>query len=133
MSQALATASDPLALAQTLNPRLRALSTRIEYERRLPLEVVAELAAMGFFALCVPRSLQGEETQPTTLIRVIEELARGDAAAAWCVMIGATTGLVAGWLDKSAPTRSSPVRRRRWPAECSLRWAVRSRCLAAIA
>ncbi|HKE13000.1 MAG TPA: acyl-CoA dehydrogenase family protein [Myxococcota bacterium] len=102
MSQALATASDPVALAQTLNPRLRALSSRIEYERGLPLELVAELAARGFFALCVPRSLQGEETQPTTLIRVIEELARGDAAAAWCVMIGATTGLVAGWLEKPA-------------------------------
>jgi alkylation response protein AidB-like acyl-CoA dehydrogenase len=102
MSQALATASDPVALAQTLIPRLRALSGRIEHERRLPLEVVAELAAMGFFALCVPRSLHGEETQPTTLIRVIEELARGDAAAAWCVMIGATSGLVAGWLEKGA-------------------------------
>ena len=102
MSSALATTSDPVAVARTLAPRLRALSPRIEAERRLPLEVVAELAALGLFALCVPRSLQGEEAAPTTLIRVIEELARGDAAAAWCVMIGATSGLVAGWLEKRA-------------------------------
>jgi alkylation response protein AidB-like acyl-CoA dehydrogenase len=92
---------DPVATARSLTPRLRAFSARIENERRLPLDVVAELAAAGLFALCVPRSLHGEEAPPTTLIRVIEELAKGDAAAAWCVMIGATTGLVAGYLDKT--------------------------------
>jgi len=102
MSSAAATTSDPIAAARSLAPRLRALSQRIENERRLPLDVVAELAATGLFALCVPRSLHGEEASPTTLIRVIEELARGDAAAAWCVMIGATSGLVAGWLDQGA-------------------------------
>lgn len=102
MSSAAATASDPIVAARALVPRLRALSPRIERERRLPLDVVAELAATGLFALCVPRSLQGEEASPITLIRVIEELAVGDAAAAWCVMIGATSGLVAGWLDKTA-------------------------------
>jgi indole-3-acetate monooxygenase len=102
MSSAAATASDPIHAARALVPRLRTLSQRIERERRLPLDVVAELAATGLFALCVPRSLHGEEAPPTTLIRVIEELALGDAAAAWCVMIGATSGLVAGWLDKTA-------------------------------
>ncbi|HTF35119.1 MAG TPA: acyl-CoA dehydrogenase family protein [Myxococcota bacterium] len=102
MSSAAATASDPIDAARALVPRLRALSPRIERERRLPLDVVAELAATGLFALCIPRSLQGEEASPITLIRVIEELAVGDAAAAWCVMIGATSGLVAGWLDKTA-------------------------------
>ncbi|HME72696.1 MAG TPA: acyl-CoA dehydrogenase family protein [Myxococcota bacterium] len=102
MSSVAAIASDPIDAARALTPRLRALSPQIERERRLPLDVVAELAATGLFALCVPRSLHGEEAHPTTLIRVIEELAVGDAAAAWCVMIGATSGLVAGWLDKTA-------------------------------
>ncbi|HBZ70828.1 MAG TPA: hydroxylase [Deltaproteobacteria bacterium] len=102
MSSAAAIAHDPVHAARALVPRLRALSPRIERERRLPLEIVAELASTGFFALCVPRSLRGEEAHPTTLIRVVEELAIGDAAAAWCVMIGATSGLVAGWLDRAA-------------------------------
>lgn len=102
MSVVAAAAPDLLETARALVPRLRALSPQIERDRRLPLEVAAELAAAGLFALCVPRSLAGEEAHPATLVRVVEKLATGDAAAAWCVMIGATSGMVAGWLEESA-------------------------------
>ena len=44
----------------------------------------------GLFTLKLPMSLGGAEADPVTQIEIIEELAYIDAAAGWCLMIGAT-------------------------------------------
>jgi indole-3-acetate monooxygenase len=95
-------AFSPLDAARALAPQLAANAERIERERHLPADIVALLANAGLFRLCVPRPLGGEEADPGTLIDVIEILARADGASAWCVMIGATSGLLSGYLPPEA-------------------------------
>lgn len=73
-----------------------------ERERRLPAELVAEMADAGVFRLCVPREAGGLEEHPAVLVQTVESLARGDGAAGWCAAINATSGLLAGYLPEAA-------------------------------
>jgi len=84
--------------ARALFPRIREAAEIGDRERRLPAELVTAFTDAGFFRACVPRTLGGEEADAATLLGMIEEIARADGSAGWCVMIGATTGLVAGYL-----------------------------------
>ena len=78
----------------------------------------------GFFRLCVPRSVGGGEADPATLVAVCEELARGDAAAGWCIAVMATGGMLAAYLAEDA-AREVYGDRPRSPAACSRRGAGR--------
>jgi alkylation response protein AidB-like acyl-CoA dehydrogenase len=102
MARALPATADPpaspLDAARALAPRLRAAADEIERARRLPPELVRALAASGIFRLCVPHSLGGGETDPATLVAVLETLAAADGSAGWCAMIGANSGVPAAYL-----------------------------------
>lgn len=71
-----------------------------ERERKLSRPLVDAMVEAGFFRLCVPRSLGGGEADPAALISVCEELARGDAAAGWCIAVMSTAGMVAAYIPK---------------------------------
>ena len=91
-----------LEAAAALAPSLRAESDAIETARRLPPAIVDQLARAGLFRMLVPRALGGGEVAPVTMIRAIEAVTRGDSAAGWCVMVGATSGLVSAYLPADA-------------------------------
>jgi alkylation response protein AidB-like acyl-CoA dehydrogenase len=61
-----------------------------EARATLPKATVQALYEAGLFALKLPAVLGGAEADPVTQIEVIEAVARLDASAGWCVMIGAT-------------------------------------------
>jgi indole-3-acetate monooxygenase len=73
-----ARASSFIDLAQRLAPRIQASAEEIEQSRRLPLALVEAMAQAGLFRLWIPRALGGEETDPMTLVRVVEEVSRAD-------------------------------------------------------
>ncbi len=79
---------------------IRRSSERIETERRLPPEVVDVLRQAGVFRLCVPLALGGLQVAPADLLCAIETVAQADGSAGWCVMIGATSGLVSAFVDE---------------------------------
>mgnify|MGYP001269825782 FL=1 len=79
---------------------LAARADEIEANRALPADIARRFAEDGFYRLLVPRALGGLETAPQTYVDVVRQLARADAAAAWCVMIGATSGLVSAYLPE---------------------------------
>lgn len=89
-----------LEAARALAPRVRPHSAEIEAARSLPAAIVEEIARAGLFRMLVPRVIGGGEVTPLTMIRVIEEIARADGAAGWCVMVGASTGLLAAYLEE---------------------------------
>ncbi|MGE0321032.1 MAG: acyl-CoA dehydrogenase family protein [Polyangiaceae bacterium] len=89
-----------LEFSITARQRLRELAGRHEAERRVDPELVRELAALGAFRLLVPSELGGGEGTPAGFVSLLDELARGDAAAAWCVMTGATTGLLSAYMPR---------------------------------
>ena len=51
---------------------------------------VEAIREVGLFTLKLPQALDGAEADPVTQMEAIEELAYIDAAAGWCLMIGAT-------------------------------------------
>ncbi len=90
---------DVLAAAERIAPTLRARADEIEHARRLPADLAQEFAQAGFFRMVVPRDLGGLELPPETLMGTIEAVARADASSGWCVMIGATSGMSAAYLE----------------------------------
>lgn len=90
--------TDPVAAARSLVPRAAGLAERGERERRLPAELSEAIAEAGLYRLCVPASLGGGEAHPRVLVEAVEALARGDAAAGWCVAVCATSGMLAAYL-----------------------------------
>jgi alkylation response protein AidB-like acyl-CoA dehydrogenase len=88
-----------------LLPLLRERAEEAERARRLPRDVATRMAEAGVFRLGVPRSLGGAEAPLPELLETVEALATADSAAAWCAMIGATTGILAarlpsGWAQE---------------------------------
>jgi alkylation response protein AidB-like acyl-CoA dehydrogenase len=79
--------ADPVEAAAALGPLIRAHAAQTEAERQLARPVVDALLDAGIFALNRPVAFGGAETDPITMFRVVEELARHDSAAAWIVAV----------------------------------------------
>lgn len=79
--------------------RLPEYASVFERENRLTPEIAKQFGAAGFFHLNVPKEYGGHEVHPRTMVEVIKTVASGDASAAWNIMIGATTGLLAAGLS----------------------------------
>ncbi|ARR55938.1 acyl-CoA dehydrogenase [Rhizorhabdus wittichii DC-6] len=77
-----------------LVPALKARAAAIERERRVPAELIDELAGTGMFRLLQPRRFGGLEYGFTDLVRVNLELGRGCGSTAWC----ATIAMIHNWL-----------------------------------
>lgn len=95
------TANDLFAAAEGFAPEIADRAAEIEANRFLPQDIARRFAEAGLYRLCVPEAYGGFESHPGDLVRVVERLARADGSAAWCVFIGATSGLVAAFLDPS--------------------------------
>jgi alkylation response protein AidB-like acyl-CoA dehydrogenase len=74
------------------------LAARIEADRRLPAEAVGALVDAGVFKLLVPHEYGGAEASSTLFLDAIETIARVDGSAGWCAMIGASSGIMSGFL-----------------------------------
>jgi alkylation response protein AidB-like acyl-CoA dehydrogenase len=98
------TTAEPRCLieaARELGPLIRECAEQIERDRRLPRPLVRAMADAGLFRTWIPETLGGGERDPLTLIRAVEELARVDGSVGWCLMIGASTATLAGYLPES--------------------------------
>ena len=94
-------AENLLEAAAGFVPTLRERAGEIEKNRSLPQDIADAFAAAGFYSLMVPESLGGHEIDPLTYLKLVRTLATGDASAAWCVMIGATTALSSAYMPKA--------------------------------
>ncbi len=97
---AMTSAATTLDSVRHLAPIVRVYLESIEHERRLPERVVRGLVDAGVFRMLMPRSLGGDELEPTVVCQVIEELAVQDGAVAWCTMIGAANSHFGGLLPR---------------------------------
>jgi len=94
--------SSSIDAAKGLSSCIQASAEDIEQSRRLPLPLVEAMAQAGLFRLWIPRALGGEEADPMTLVRVVEEVSRADGAAGWCMAIGGAYGAFGGYLRAEA-------------------------------
>ncbi|WP_066810578.1 acyl-CoA dehydrogenase family protein [Sphingomonas asaccharolytica] len=79
-----------------------AQASTIEEQRQLPASLAVTLGQHGLFRMLVPRGLGGGELAPLEVLDIVEGLAAADGSAAWCVMVCATTGMLAAYLDPEA-------------------------------
>ncbi len=85
--------------AAKIAAELPSLNREIETKRNIPNRIVDRLKKAGIFHALVPKEYGGAETHPLSLIEVIKQISKGDAAVGWNVMIGTTTGLLAASLS----------------------------------
>src|SRR4051794_16030627 len=74
-----------IARVREIAPDLAAASARIDAGRSLPEPIIDALIERGLLRMLLPKSLGGAELLPAEYVPVIEELAKIDASAAWCV------------------------------------------------
>ena len=108
----------PVASTATRSPQHQALmqtaaraglalagrSREFEQQRALPQDVADLLADAGLYRLLTPQALGGHEAPPASFYLVVEQLARADAAAAWCCFISCTASLLAAYLPDASAT-----------------------------
>jgi indole-3-acetate monooxygenase len=94
--------SAPLAEALRLSPLISSRAEEIESARRLPADLAQQLADAGLFRVVLPEEYGGLALHPVHSLEVFEQVARADGSTGWCVMIGAVTAMVAGWLSEPA-------------------------------
>jgi indole-3-acetate monooxygenase len=83
-----------------LAPQIEAAADENERTRRLSVPLVGAMAQAGLFRLWRPRSLGGEESDPITVLRVVEAVSRIDRAAGWCVAVHGNGSLPSGYLPR---------------------------------
>ena len=91
-------ALDVVEAARALAPRAAEAGAGAERARRLPPDLVAAIAEAGLFRMLTPRAAGGLEVEPAAMVAAVEALAAGDAAAAWCVAVSATSGMLGAYL-----------------------------------
>ena len=99
------TSADLLVAAERFAPEIAERAAEIEANRFLPQDMAKRFAEAGLYRLCVPEVYGGLESHPGELVKVVERIAQADGSAAWCVFIGATSGVVAAFLEPSEAER----------------------------
>jgi alkylation response protein AidB-like acyl-CoA dehydrogenase len=89
-----------MAVAARAALSLSGRSAEIEAQRHLPQDIADSLACAGLYRLLTPQVYGGYEAHPATFYAVIEQLARADAATAWCCFISCTASLLAAYLPE---------------------------------
>jgi alkylation response protein AidB-like acyl-CoA dehydrogenase len=92
-------AAELVERARALAPTIAAAAPQIEALRELTPEVVAALHDAGLFRMLTPHSLGGREVELSTYIQAIEEIAKADASAAWCIAQTSVASTIAASLD----------------------------------
>ena len=91
-----------LSSAREVADLARGMADRIDAERRLPAELLEALRDSGLLRAGAPVEVEALELPAGTALRCAEEVARGDAAAGWCVSIGITSTLLVAYLPPSS-------------------------------
>ena len=91
-----------------IEPLVREHADEAARARHLTTPVVDAMRWAGVFRMAMPAAWGGPELDGCTQIEVIERLARADASAAWCAMIGVESGFFASYIDEAAARELYP-------------------------
>src|SRR3989442_7913226 len=83
--------STPLDVARGLAPSIRNRAAEIEAARKLPADLVMDLANARLFRVALPEAEGGLGADIVTTLQVIEEVARADGSTGWCLAMGINT------------------------------------------
>src|SRR5271169_3543141 len=98
-------AREVMAATLALEPEIKAASTTIEADRRLPPALAHKLMEAGVFRMGTPRAYGGRELDPMSQVRVVEELARIEGSVGWLSMISTAGSFIPAFLEPAAAQR----------------------------
>jgi len=84
-------ATTPLEVARGLAPSIRKRAAEIEAARKLPADLVMDIANARLFRVALPEAEGGLGADIVTTLQVIEEVARADGSTGWCLAMGINT------------------------------------------
>ncbi len=91
--------SDPVIRARDLGPAIMAAADQLERTRRIPAALLEQLYASRLLRMLLPRSVDGDQTDPMTYLAAIEELSRHDGSIGWNVFVANSSALIAPFLE----------------------------------
>jgi alkylation response protein AidB-like acyl-CoA dehydrogenase len=91
-----------LQAARDLAPAIRKAAPDNEAARRLGDGTVTAMRRAGLFAILLPATYGGAELPLPEAMAVIEEVSAADGSAGWCLLKGAVTNQMAGYLPEAA-------------------------------
>lgn len=94
--------ADPAARARSLGPALSAAGDEIERSQEIPEPLLGQLHDARLFRMLLPRSVGGDQVEPWTYLRAIEEIARFDGSVGWNVFVGNSAALIAPYISLEA-------------------------------
>ncbi len=109
MSTETISATSLLAAARSLAPELAERRSEIDAKREIPTDIVERLRSIGVYAMGFSAELGGPGLTSPQQMEIVEALSYGDTATGWCAMIGAATGIFAGYLDEQAVAELMPT------------------------
>ena len=94
MQTSLAKADDLKMVAARYSDEIRKRCHEFEQLRHLPQDLADRMACDGLYQVCTPTEYGGLELPPRNYAEIVEQLAKADASAAWCVFIGITSAFL---------------------------------------
>jgi len=99
---ALPVKADPVARARALAPALEAAADEIERTQELPEPLLGQFHEARLFRMLLPRSVGGDQVEPWTYMRAIEEIARADGSVGWNSFVANSSALIAPYIPIEA-------------------------------
>jgi indole-3-acetate monooxygenase len=96
------TRPDPVARARELGAEIDAAADEIERTRRIPEPLLSHLHEARLFRMLLPRSVGGDETEPSIYVAALEEIARHDASVGWNTFTANSSAIVAAYQPPEA-------------------------------
>jgi alkylation response protein AidB-like acyl-CoA dehydrogenase len=93
---------DPVARARELRPVIDAAADEIERTQRITEPLLSRLHAARLCRMLLPRSVDGDEMEPWTYLRAVEEISRHDGSVGWNVFVANSSALIAPFLEPEA-------------------------------
>ena len=94
--------TDCIDVVRGFLPRIQTQRAEAERARRMPHELIRDMARAGIFRLKAPERYGGAEIDHLTYHRILEEVSRTDASAAWLIMIANEGAAGIGYLAEAA-------------------------------
>ena len=95
-------AHDPVKKARALGPALTAAGDTIERTQEIPEPLLSQLHETRLFRMLLPRSVGGDQVEPWTYLRAVEEIASFDGSVGWNTFVANSSALIAPYIPLDA-------------------------------
>ena len=94
--------TDPVAKARAVGPAIAAVADEIERSQEIPAPVLAQMHESRIYRMLLPRSAGGDQVEPWTYFRAVEEISRFDGSVGWNVFVANSSALIAPFIPLDA-------------------------------